>query len=72
MRTLFVSALQVSLSECVFPRTLLFCRLITSSKMKTGLIAFHLAYFQILSVNVFSAVVFQIQFFVLQTLPNAL
>ena len=70
MGTLFVSAFpEVSLCECVFARTLVF-RLITTSKMKTGLIAFHLAYFQLLSVPVMEAVVFQNQLDVLQTLSN--
>jgi len=56
---------------CVSKNSVVF-RLITPSKMKTGLIAFHLAYFQLLSVNVLEAVVFQMKLHVLQTLSYAL
>ena len=45
-------------------------RLITPSKMKTGPIAFHLAHFQLLSVPVMKAFVFQRKIDVLTTLGH--
>ena len=56
---------------CVCKTAFVF-RLITRSKMKTGLIAFHLAYVQVVSVPFMEAVVFQHPLDVLQTLSSVI